>query len=138
MNAQILIVIGAIIIGILGFAHFIYVLTTRKFHAFDKQVTVAMQNTSPIITKHTTMWHAWIGFNYSHSFGVIWIPLVYIPLAVNHMTTLQQSFWLTVLLPIMALVYTILAKRYWFSIPFFGSLVSLLCFSTAFYLLHLK
>ncbi len=138
MNAQTLIIIGATVIGVLGFAHFIYVLATNKFNAFDEQVTIGMKNTSPVITKHTSMWRAWLGFNYSHSFGVLWVPFVYIPLALNHMPILQNSIWLTLLLPIMALTYTVLAKRYWFAIPFVGSLISFLCLSVAFYLLHLR
>ena len=138
MTAQFLIIMGSILIGILGLVHFIYVIATNKFDAYDADVTVAMQNTSPVLTKHTTVWKAWLGFNYSHSFGVLWVPLFYIPLALNHMSLLQQSLWLTGLLPIMALVYTVLSKRYWFAIPFVGSLIAFLCFSAAFYLLHLS
>lgn len=138
MSAQLLIIIGCLIIGLLGLAHFIYVLATDKFNAYDPQVTTAMQNTSPVLTKDTSMWQAWLGFNYSHSIGVLWIPLIYIPIALNHMPILQQSIWLSLLLPIMALSYAVLAKRYWFVIPMFGSLISLACFSWAFYLLHMK
>ena len=136
MSAQILIITGSIVLGILGLAHFIYVIATNKFHAYQSEVTVAMQNTSPVITKHTSMWKAWLGFNYSHSFGVLWVPLIYIPLAINYMQVLEQSIWLTGLLPTMALLYAVLSKRYWFTIPFIGSLIALMCFSVAFYLLH--
>ncbi len=137
MSAQLLIITGSLILGMLGLAHFIYVLATNKFHAYDGVVTTAMQQTSPVITKHTTMWQAWQGFNYSHSFGVLWVPLLYVPLALNHMTVLQQSLWLTLLPIMMAVVYTVLAKRYWFNVPFIGSVMAMLCFSIAFYMLHL-
>ena len=136
MSAQILIITGSIILGILGLIHFMYVLTTQKFNAFDDKVTTAMQQTTPVLTKHTSMWRAWLGFNYSHSFGLLWVPLFYLPLAINHMSVLQQSLWLTALLPIMALVYTVLSKRFWFTVPVVGSMLALLCFSAAFYLLH--
>ena len=95
MTAQSLIIAGSTILGILGFAHFIYVLLTKKFNAYNDAVTLSMHQTSPVITKKTTMWQAWIGFNYSHSFGVMWVPLIYIPLSINHFHVLQSSFWLT-------------------------------------------
>ena len=137
MTAQILIITGSILLGVLGLIHFLYVLNTKKFNAFDDKVTTAMQQTTPVLTKQTSMWQAWLGFNYSHSFGVLWVPLFYIPMAINHMSVLQQSLWLTALLPIIAMVYTVLSKRYWFKVPMVGSMIALLCFSAAFYLLHL-
>ncbi len=138
MTAQALIIAGSIVLGILGFAHYVYVLLTNKFHAYNDAVTQSMHQTSPVLTKDTTMWQAWIGFNYSHSFGVLWIPFIYIPLAINHFHVLQNSLWLTLLLPVMALIYTILAKRYWFSIPLIGSMASFICYSFAFYFLHMN
>ncbi len=125
-------------IGLLGLIHLIYVMFTDKFDAFDGQVTTAMQQTSPVLTKQTTMWRAWLGFNYSHSVGVLWLPVIYLPLAINHMPVLQGSVWLTLLLPIMALIYVVLAKRYWFNVPLLGSLISLACFVVAFYMMHLR
>ncbi len=29
-----------------------------------------MQQVSPVITRQTTMWKAWVGFNASHSYGL--------------------------------------------------------------------
>lgn len=137
MIAQISMITGCLIVGLLGLVHFIYVMSTYKFHAFDENVTQAMQQTSPVISKDTSMWKAWQGFNYSHSIGVLWIPLIYIPISLHHLHILQLSVWLTLLPALMALSYAILAKRYWFVIPFVGSLLALLCFIIAFFLLHL-
>jgi len=47
MSPQILIIFGSFVLGILGLVHFIYVLVTNKFHAYDDNVTTAMQQTSP-------------------------------------------------------------------------------------------
>jgi hypothetical protein len=137
MTAQILIIAGCLVLGILGLTHFVYVAATNKFHAHDDQVTTAMQQTSPNITKHTSMWRAWLGFNYSHSLGILWLPLIYVHLALNHMTLLSQSIWLTGLLPIIALLYAVLSKRYWFNIPLVGSLLAFASFAVAFYSLHM-
>jgi len=66
---KILIIIGASIFGILGTMHLLYTFFTNKFTARNQHVVEAMQSTSPVLTKETTMWKAWIGFNASHSLG---------------------------------------------------------------------
>ena len=43
-----------------------------------------MQEVSPVITRETTMWKAWVGFNASHSYGLILFGAVYGYLAVAH------------------------------------------------------
>lgn len=72
-----------------------------------------------------------MGFNHSHSLGVLWIPLFYIPLALNHLEVLQHNLWLSLLPVVMAAAYVVLAKKYWFNIPLIGSFVALICFSVA-------
>lgn len=137
MTSQVLIIAGAAILGILGLIHLIYGLATNKFDAYDPKLTTAMQQSSPVITRQTTMWKAWMGFNHSHSLGVLWIPLIYIPLALNYLEVLQQSLWLSLLPVVMAAAYVVLAKKYWFNIPLIGSLMAFACFLAAFYGLQL-
>jgi hypothetical protein len=43
-----------------------------------------MSATAPVISRETTMWKAWIGFNASHSLGAILFGLVYGYLALAH------------------------------------------------------
>lgn len=125
---QILIVVGAVIFGVLGSVHLIYTFFTNKFDAYDASVTTAMKSTSPILTKETTVWQAWIGFNASHSLGAILVAAVYIPLALNHINVIQQSVWFAALPVIVGLSYMALAKVYWFKIPFVGVTISTFCF----------
>lgn len=127
MAIQALIVISSVILGILGGVHFYYVYATKHFEAFDEYTTLGMKNTSPKLTKKTSMWSAWLGFNYSHSFGVLWVPMTYVYLAIFQFQVLQNSLWLMFMLPGMCLVYVVLSKRYWFSIPYYGSVVALVC-----------
>lgn len=124
----ILIVFGASIFGILGTMHLIYTLFTDKFEAHDASVTDAMKDTSPILTKDTTMWNAWIGFNASHSLGAMLFAAIYIPLVLFHFSLIQQSIWFSTLPVIVGFSYLILAKKYWFRIPFIGILISTFCF----------
>ena len=97
---QILIIIGASIFGILGTFHLLYTFFTNKFDAYDPSVNEAMKGTSPILTKETSMWNAWVGFNASHSLGAMLVAGVYIPLAASYMNTIQQSVWFS-LLPVL-------------------------------------
>ena len=125
---QILIIAGASIFGFLGTIHLIYTLFTNKFEARDASVTEAMKNTSPILTRDTSIWCAWVGFNASHSLGAMLFAGIYIPLSVSHIAIIQQSNWFTFLPVLIGISYLILAKKYWFKVPFIGILISTLCF----------
>ncbi|MCM0612053.1 hypothetical protein KFJ24_06130 [Marinobacter sediminum] len=129
--AQALIIIGASIFGILGATHLLYTFFTDKFNAYDSSVTEAMKGASPILTKETSIWNAWVGFNASHSFGAILVACFYIPLSVSDFNVIQQSVWFSYLPVIIGLSYLILAKRYWFKIPLIGVSISTVCFVLA-------
>lgn len=133
---QILIIIGASIFGVLGTIHLVYTFYTNKFHARDPSVTEAMKGSSPVLTKETTMWKAWVGFNASHSFGAMLFAGIYVPLAMFHFEVLQQSVWLSVFPLIIGISYAILAKKYWFRIPLAGILIATACFALAAVLLN--
>jgi hypothetical protein len=130
--SQVLFIIGTGIFGILGFVHLIYTFFTDKFNAYDPDVTEAMKGTSLNITKETTVWRAWIGFNASHSLGAIIFAAIYIPLAFSHIEFIANNSWFAVLPSIVGFSYLLLAKNYWFKIPFFGFLLSTICFIGAF------
>ena len=129
--AQILLIIGASIFGILGIAHLLYTFFTNKFEAHESKVTEAMKGTSPILTKETSMWSAWVGFNASHSLGVVLVAAFYIPLTVSYFYIIQQSTWFSFLPVFIGLSYLALAKKYWFRVPYIGVLISTFCFVAA-------
>jgi len=135
--SQVLYISGALIFGILGFVHLIYTFFTDKFNAHNPDVTEAMKSTSPNITKETTVWRAWVGFNASHSLGAILFAAIYIPLAFSHIQFIANNNWFAVLPSIVGISYLILAKNYWFKIPFFGILISTICFVGAFVLISI-
>lgn len=128
---QILLVVGASIFGVLGAMHLLYTFFTNKFEAYDPLVTEAMKSTSLVLTKETTVWKAWIGFNASHSLGAMLFAGIYIPLTVSYFTVIQQSLWFSTLPVIIGLCYLFLAKKYWFKTPFIGVLISTVCFIAA-------
>jgi len=128
---QTLIIIGASIFGLLGTLHLIFTLFTNRFEAYDPIVTEAMKSTSPILTKETTIWNAWVGFNASHSLGAMLVAGFYIPLTLWYFDVIQQSAWFSNLPVLIGIFYLILAKKYWFKIPFVGILISTVCFIAA-------
>ena len=119
---QILLVIGASIFGVLGSIHLIYTFFTSKFEAYDPAVTEAMKATTPALTKETTVWNAWVGFNASHSLGAMLVAGVYIPLSISYINVIRESIWFSVLPVIIGLRYlfsaflfrqfVLLAQRY--------------------------
>ena len=77
-----------------------------------------------MISRETTMWKAWIGFNASHSYGAILFGLVYGYLAMFQNAFLFTSpFLLAVGLAFLS-GYVFLGKVYWFSVPFRGILLA--------------
>jgi hypothetical protein len=128
MVEQVLLIVGATIFGVLGTLHLVYTFFSNKFDAYDPAVTEAMKGTSPVLTKDTTVWDAWIGFNASHSLGAMLVAAFYVPLALTRMDLIRESLWFSVLPVVIGLAYLALAKRYWFKIPFTGILISTICF----------
>ena len=129
MIEQGLLIAGATIFGMLGSTHLIYTFFTNKFDAIDPAAAKAIRDTSPVLTKETTMWDAWIGFNASHSLGAILVAAFYAPLSIWELSVSRCGFPFFQsqsgcrILP--------LAKRYWFKIPFIGILISTICFGGA-------
>jgi len=128
---KILWITGAAIFLLLGTIHLLYTFFTGKFNARNKDVMAAMKNTSPVLTKETTMWKAWIGFNASHSAGAIFFGLINILLVSGYFQVMQNSLLLHLLNNATAIFYLWLGKKYWFKIPFTGILLAAVCFILA-------
>jgi hypothetical protein len=130
-SAQALILVGASVIGLLGTVHLAYTFLTGKFLPRDAALVAAMKSTSPILTRQTTMWNAWIGFNASHSLGAILFAAVYLLLGTVHVDVLLGSKALLLLGFATCLAYLWLAHAYWFRIPFIGIAIATACFAGA-------
>jgi len=128
----VLFIVGASIFGALGLVHLAYTFFTDKFNPHNPDVAEAMKSTSPTLTKETTVWRAWVGFNASHSLGVILFSALYIPLAFSHINIIEDNNWFAALPSITGFLYLFLAKKYWFKVPFLGILMATICFVIAF------
>lgn len=128
MNPSILIAISAGIILLLGVAHLAYTFYGPKLRPRDPQLIEQMKRVSPIITKETDMWKCWVGFNASHSLCAILFGLVYGYLANSHPDFLFASWFLLATGFGLLASLAVLGKRYWFSLPFRGISVALVCY----------
>jgi hypothetical protein len=98
---------------------------TNKFEARDSKLTEEMRQVSPILTKRTSMWRAWIGFNASHSLGAILFGSLFLILSLENYAYLKSSIGLNFLLVLVPCAYLALAIKYWFDKPRNGILLAL-------------
>jgi len=122
--APCLVAASAAIVLLLGLLHLLYTFRGSKLHPRDAALEARMKEVSPVLTRQTTMWKAWVGFNASHSYGAILFGLVYGYLAVAHGSFLFQSPFLLVVGLCLLAGYVFLGKVYWFSVPFRGIVLS--------------
>ena len=119
-----LVAASAAVILLLGLIHLLYTFHGNKLHPRDAALEARLRDVSPVITRETTMWKAWIGFNASHSYGAILFGLLYGYLALVQSAFLFASPFLLVLGLVFLIGYVFLGKVYWFSVPFRGILLS--------------
>lgn len=126
--AKFLWVFGSLVILVLGTIHLVYTFFTNKFSPRNKRAEEEMKSTTPILTKETTLWKSWVGFNASHSSGGMFIGIINFYFAIEYFSLFQTDnfFFLFNILTIGFYVW--LAKKYWFKIPLTGVSITLLCF----------
>ena len=124
-----LIAAGAAIFGLLGTLHLLYTFFTDRFEPRDAAAGAAMRATSPRLTRRTSVWSAWVGFNASHSLGAMLFAAVYGLLALAHPDWLRASPALLGLGVATCLAYLALAARYWFRTPLLGIALGTACVS---------
>lgn len=128
MIAQYLWIIGSSIFLLLGLAHLRITYFGKKLYPRNEATENSMRETHLRITKESTMWETWIGFNASHSAGAIFFGVINIILASQYFEILIDSYLLLFLDFVFVLFFLFLAKMYWFKIPFIGILMALVCF----------
>ena len=128
MAAKILMVLSASIILTLGVTHLFYTFWGPLLTPRDPALQISMSQTSPVLTKETTMWRCWVGFNASHSMALILFGLIFGFLALAHGQLLFQSPFLLAVGLIMLGGFVVLCKLYFFSAPLAGVSISLVSY----------
>jgi len=128
LAAKILMVLSASIMFVLGVIHLAYTFQGPKLTPRDPALQISMSQISPVITKETTMWRCWVGFNASHSMGLILFALVFGFLALAHDELLFHSPFLLVVGFAVLGGFVVICKLYFFSAPLTGIGISLACY----------
>jgi hypothetical protein len=129
----ILLILGGSVFGVLGGLHAIYTLldlrNPQRLVPVDPSVRQAMANSALRLSRGgTDMWRAWIGFNFSHSLGLLLLAAlaVWAGFRINRLPV--------AIMPALTLVgcaYLLLALLYWFRIPAIGVALGTGCFAAA-------
>src|SRR5215217_5779504 len=120
--------LSALVVLILGVLHLVYTFRGAMLTPRDPALQARMTEVHPVITRRTTMWRAWVGFNASHSMGAILFGLVYGFLGNVHPEILFESPFLIAVGLAMLGGLAVLGRLYWFRIPFIGIVISLVCY----------
>lgn len=131
LMATVLMVASASIIFSLGLIHFVYTFVGPKLTPRDPALQVRMNEVSPVITKESTMWRFWMGFNVSHSMAALLFGLVYGFLAIAHGGLLFSSPYLLAVGLLMVGGLFVVGKVYWFSAPVLGIGISLASYAVS-------
>ncbi|MEQ8303396.1 MAG: hypothetical protein RIB47_08400 [Cyclobacteriaceae bacterium] len=123
----ILIITGNLILLCLGTLHLYYTLFTNKFSTRDAVTVEKMKADYPVLTKGTTVWNAWIGFNGSHSIGAIFFGIINIYLVVRYQEIVTHDPFFFILNTVVLGFYLWLAVKYWFNAPLVGIALAFGC-----------
>jgi len=126
----VLIALSASVVAFVGALHLYYTLATEKFYPRDAELKTRLESVSPVLTRRTTMWKAWIGFEISHALGLLLFAAVYGYLAVFRLAVLIGSPFLLVAGAAFLLTYLILSRVYWFRAPLRAIALALVLYLT--------
>jgi hypothetical protein len=131
LAAQFLEIMGAAIFLILGVFHGVMTLqdliNPRTFTPPDQSLRQAMQESSIAIDPQTNLWKAWLGFNLSHSLGLVMFGGALVIIGIFYFPIFSDSYWLQSCALCIAVAYLILSLKFWFSKPAIGSGFALTC-----------
>ena len=128
---SILLEIGGGIFAVLGLLHAIYtfldIRSPRRLVPDDPAVSAAMAR-SPVrlASGGTTMWRAWVGFNFSHSLGAVLFGVLCVITGAT-IGTVAVPGWALFVLPTIGLIYLVLGVLYWFRVPIIGIAIATVC-----------
>lgn len=115
--ASLLVAASAAIVAVFGALHALFTFRGRRRLPRDDALRTRMEEVSPVITRETTMWKAWLGFNASHGLGLVLFGVLYADLALAHTALLFGSAFLLAVGFAALCAWLVLARLYFFSVP---------------------
>jgi hypothetical protein len=136
--ARLLVVIGATIFLAMGTLHGLLTLrdlsTPKAFTPKDASVRHAMQAAKLAFNPRVAIWQAWLGFNLSHSLGLVVFGAGLLALGWFHFEVFSGNLVVQALTLLVAGAYFVLSVQFWFWGPALGSGAALLGFLISAYL----
>jgi hypothetical protein len=127
-----LFLIGALPFIVLGLAHAAATpqtpADTKGLSPRDPAVREAMARDSLLMTRRTTLWLTWVGFNLSHSLGAILFGAVVVLIGRSSASFEAQAGVFLPLAVLVSAIYLVLGVRYWFRTPIIGISLASVCF----------
>lgn len=123
--------LGGGIFVLLGFLHALYtfldIRNPRRIVPDDPAVAAAMAASKVRLARGgTTMWRAWVGFNFSHALGAVLFGILCIVVGAN-LQSLAVPPWVLLLFVAISALYLALGVLYWFRIPIGGLAIATAC-----------
>lgn len=112
---------GGLVFVVLGVVH--AMLTPRPLtqsaglSPADPQLATMMSQTSIRLTRRMNMWSAWVGFNYSHSLGLVVLGGVVLLIGRSESSFAADANVFAPFAFVASAVYLLLATQYWFRTP---------------------
>jgi len=130
-----LLMAGSMPLILLGGLHLVFTLRDTRAPKIlaprSVDVLKGMQADPLRLTGETTVWRAWIGFNITHSLAVFLTGALTLYLAAKYPSLLEADIVFRWAAPFLAWVYVILARKYWFSRPFYGAMLAAVLMTAA-------
>ena len=120
--------LSAGVVLMLGIIHLVYTFSGTKLMPRDPSLQVSMSLTTPVITKETTMWRCWVGFNATHSIGLILFGLVFGYLALAQPRVVFESWFLLTTGMATLVALAVLCRMYFFNAPLLGISIASICY----------
>jgi hypothetical protein len=131
---------GALPFLLLGTLHAVYTprqpVDRKGLSPSDSGLAESMARSSILLTRRTDMWRAWVGFNLSHSLGLVLFGAVIVLVGRTSASFGYNAGLFLPLAIVVSLAYLILGMAYWFRTPIIAIGVCVCLFSAA-WALHL-
>ena len=128
MASRLFMLLSAGVVLMLGIIHLVYTFSGTKLMPRDPSLQVSMSLTTPVITKETTMWRCWVGFNATHSIGLILFGLVFGYLALAQPRVVFESWFLLTTGMATLAALAVLSRMYFFNAPLLGISIASICY----------
>jgi hypothetical protein len=104
----------------------------------DPDVAEAMTRTHPVLTRRINLWQGWVGFNLSHSLGVVMLGALVVIAGRNPAAFSANAAAFVPFAMVLAAAYLAIGIRYFFRVPIAGCALSLALFASSGILLLMR